>query len=190
MISEKPILPRHRGSVAGALAIKHKMQKASLAALHTTSRMGVRATKNYNIMDCFGRPLPNAVRKTATVGSCPVRPTAARHSPICHRVLSARLRPVLRRGASRCRFARRACWPVRPHFPMRRHAVCNAASERQNSQRQPARKTKGRPPSWRPRQRCFLSHQITNAKNIYTLKTQPFKRYNPIWYFSSESYFK
>ena len=82
---------------------------------HNSARPA-RACKNDNIIDCFARPLPNAVRKMATVGSCPVRPTAVRHSPICHRVLSARLRPVLRRGASRCHFAWRACRPVPPHF--------------------------------------------------------------------------
>ena len=111
-------------------ALLREMQIQATKQLTTAPGRFGRA-KNKYIIDCFARPLPNAVRKMATVGSCPARPAAVRHSPICHRVLSARLRPVLRRDASRCHFARRACGPVRPHFGLARTVGCNSALPRQ-----------------------------------------------------------
>ena len=123
---------------------------------HTTVTTAVRAGKSYNIMDCFARPLPNAVRKTPTVGSCPVRPAAARHSPIWSRVMSARAVAVLRRGTSRWRFARRARRPVRPHFAVVPTVVCNATGERQNTKG--TANAKARRPSWPPKSKSIQSN--------------------------------
>jgi hypothetical protein len=126
-------IPGFGGKGRGAAKAKDMKSKGTARQLTYNSARPVRAGKIYKIMDCFARPLPNAVRKMATVGSCPVRPTAVRHSPICHRVMSARLRPVLRRGASRCHFAWRACRPVPPHFGPGAPVVCNCLAERQKA---------------------------------------------------------
>ena len=73
-----------------------------------TNPMPVRRAKNNMINRLFGPALPNAVRSTATVdrasspscgGSCALTIRA--------RVTSARIRPGLRHGRGRCRFAKR-----------------------------------------------------------------------------------
>ena len=63
------------------------------------------------IIDFLSLLDPNAVHSLATVGSRPARPRlklAVRRSPIRQRVMSARLRPRLRRAAGRGQFVG---WP-------------------------------------------------------------------------------
>ena len=91
------------GLVAKTRAEKRKGRRSKTQ--HATSPRPAHKAKINMIIESLALFDPNAVRKTATVVAGPVRPAAARHAPIRHRVLSARLRPVLRRAAGRCRFA-------------------------------------------------------------------------------------
>jgi len=86
---------------------------------HATSAMRVRRAKTNMIIDFFGPALPNAVRSPATVvrasspSSCPSALGGSCALPNPARVLSARLRPRLRHGRGRYRFAKR------PHSSLR-----------------------------------------------------------------------